>query len=67
MNENSCTKVKTVHMKAKWCNDECYPDTETSRLLLANYFRETILTTKQVFLNKPSANRLVTMAYPFLW
>jgi len=52
--------VKTIHTK-DGSNDECYPDTETSRLLIANYFRQTILTTKQVFSNKPSANRLVTM------
>jgi len=36
-----------------------------SRLLIANYFRQTILTTKQVFFNKPPDNGLVTMTNPF--
>jgi len=30
-------------------DDECHPDTETSRLVIVNYFRQTVLTAKQVF------------------
>jgi len=40
---------------------------KTSKLLIVNYFRQTILTTKQVFKKKHAANRLVTMTNPFLW
>ena len=57
------TRWKQFNWKRNGSNDECYPHTGTSRLLIANYFRQTILTTKQVFSNKPSANRWVTNDY----
>jgi len=47
MNENSCAKVTISHESEM--DDECHPDTETSRLVIVNYFRQTVLTAKQVF------------------
>ena len=51
MKENSSTKVNTIHMKAKCSNHELRLDTETSRLLIANWFRQNILTTKHIKIN----------------
>jgi len=67
MNENSCTKVTTISHESEM-DDERHPDTETSRLVVANYFRQTVLTAKQVFLkiSQTPANRL-TLTNPFLW
>jgi len=44
MNENNSTKVNTIRIKANGSNHEFHPDTQTSRLLIANQFHQNILT-----------------------
>ena len=67
LNENSSTKVKTIHMKAK-CFQPQIPSGQRDKEAVDNQ-----LVSLKIFLlhlkhvkNKPSANGLVT-TIPFLW
>ena len=65
MNENSSAKVNTIHMKRNYSNHEFHLATETSSLLITNWFHQNILNTKHIK-NKTSANGLVTTDYLLL-
>ena len=66
VNENSCTKVKTIRMKAKWFQRRMLSwHRDKVGCWWPTIFVKLFLLQSKFFLNKPLANRLVTMTNLF--